>query len=105
MLDLIRSTLQQPKCDGSSRRDFLKIGALGVCGLTLVDLLRARAAVAESGQPKRDTSVILLFLDGGASHIDTFDPKMEAPKEYRSLFGSVKTTIPGVEFSGLLPKM
>jgi hypothetical protein len=105
MLDLLRTHPLRAKCDGSSRRDFLKVGTLGLFGLSLPDLLRARAATAESGQPKRDTSVILLFLDGGASHIDTFDPKMDAPKEYRSLFGSVKTTIPGVEFSGLLPKM
>jgi uncharacterized protein (DUF1501 family) len=103
MLDLIRPDSPPLKCDGSSRRDFLKVGALGLFGLTLPDLLRARAA--ETGRARKETSVILLFLDGGASHIDTFDPKMEAPAEYRCLFGAIPTTLPGVKFSSLLPKM
>jgi uncharacterized protein (DUF1501 family) len=104
MLDLITPDPVRPKCDGSSRRDFLKIGTLGLCGLTLADLLRARAAEGKA-TTKRVPSVVLLFLDGGASHIETFDPKMTAPQEYRSLFGAVKTSLPGVEFGGLLPKM
>jgi uncharacterized protein (DUF1501 family) len=103
MLDLLTRPLGH-KCDGTSRRDFLKVGSLALAGgLTLADLLRARAA--GGAQPKRQTSVILLFLDGGASHFETFDPKMEAPAEYRCLFGSTKTTLPGVEFCSLLPKM
>jgi uncharacterized protein (DUF1501 family) len=104
MLDLITPGPVRPKCDGSSRRDFLKIGTLGLCGLTLADLLRARAADAKTAT-KRVPSIVLLFLDGGASHIETFDPKMTAPAEYRSLFGAVKTSLPGVDFGGLLPKM
>src|SRR6266542_4256228 len=105
MLNLVSSRSPRRKCDGSSRREFLQAGALTLAGLTLPDLLRARAAAAETGRPAKDTAVVLLFLDGGASHIETFDPKMDAPKEYRSIFGSVPTKIPGVEFGGLLPKM
>jgi hypothetical protein len=67
------------KCDGSSRREFLQVGTLGLFGLTLPDLLRARAAAIRSGKAIKDTSVILLFSDGGASQFETFDPKMEVP--------------------------
>lgn len=91
-------------CDGVSRRDFMKIGALGLTGLGLPDLLRpaARAAGAAS---RPDTSVVLLWLDGGPTHIETFDPKMDAPEEFRSLVGAVQTKVPGLAFGGLFPKL
>ena len=104
MLDLTRSRQPRPKCDGASRREFLQVGSLGMLGLTLPDLLRARALAGESA-PKRKRSVILLFLDGGASQLETFDPKIDAPVEYRSLFGITKTSLAGVEFGGQFPKM
>jgi hypothetical protein len=69
----------------------------------LADLLRARAAGSETA--KKIPSVVLLFLDGGASHIETFDPKMNAPQEYRCLFGARQTTLTGVPFCSLLPRM
>jgi uncharacterized protein (DUF1501 family) len=106
MLDLIASRPLARNCDGSSRRDFLKIGTLGLAtGSTLPHLLRARAAARESGPPQKKTSVILLFLAGGASQFETFDPKPEAPKEYRCVFDSTATTLPGVQFCSLLPRM
>ena len=71
-------------CDGSTRRDFLRVGALGVGGLLLPDLLRVRAATKAAGQPTRNTSVIWLWLGGGPTQVETFDPKMSAPAEYRS---------------------
>jgi uncharacterized protein (DUF1501 family) len=104
MLDLVRPQPNRPKCDGTSRREFLQIGALGMLGMTLPDLLRLRASASDA-TPKRKRSVILLFLDGGASQLETFDPKMDAPVEYRSLFGVTKTALPGVEFGSQLPKM
>ena len=76
-------------CDGATRRDFLKAGVLGLGGLTLPDLLRARAAAAKDGQPTKNTSVIWLWLGGGPTHIETFDPKMSAPAEFRSVVGAV----------------
>jgi uncharacterized protein (DUF1501 family) len=103
MLDLLRSRRTRPKCDGTSRREFLQIGMLCMLGLTLPELLRARALASDSAGRKR--SIILLFLDGGASQLETFDPKMDVPVEYRSLFGTTKTALPGVEFGGQLPKM
>jgi hypothetical protein len=106
MLDLIRNRPLERNCDGSTRRDFLKIGTLGLgTGLTLPHLLRARGVAAEAGAPRKNTSVILLFLFGGASQKETFDPKPEAPKEHRCLFDSTATTLPGIRFCSLLPRM
>ena len=78
-------------CDGASRRDFLKVGALGMGGLMLPDLLRYRAMATEAGQPTRNTSVVWLWLGGGPTHVETFDPKMTAPAEFRSVVGAVRT--------------
>jgi hypothetical protein len=92
-------------CDGASRRDFLKVGTLGLAGLTLGDLLRNRAGAAARGKATKNTSVIWLWLGGGPTHVETFDPKMTAPKEYRSVVGAVKTKVVGMEFGGVFPKM
>lgn len=92
-------------CDGLRRRDFLTVGSLGTVGLTLPDLLRTRAAAADAGNSTSDTSVVWLWLGGGATHVETFDPKMTAPVEYRSVVGEVPTSLPGVTIGGLFPKM
>jgi hypothetical protein len=89
-------------CDGSSRRDFLKVGALGLSSFLLPDLLRARAA---AGPSARSTSVVWLWLGGGPTHVETFDPKMSAPDEFRSIVGAVKTNVSGVEIGGVFPKV
>lgn len=90
-------------CEGSSRREFLKVGTLGAGSLTLPGLLRARAAAAASGKPVKDTSVVWLWLSGGPTHVETFDPKMTAPSEYRSTTGEETTAIPGVTVGGTFP--
>ncbi len=92
-------------CGGSSRRDFLKVGVLGGTSLLLPDLLRARARAASEGRTVKDTSVVWLWLGGGPTHVETFDPKMTAPAEYRSATGEVPTAIPGVTFGGTFPQM
>jgi hypothetical protein len=92
-------------CDGTTRRDFLKVGALGLTGFMLPELLRARAAAAVAGTASKNTSVVWLWLGGGPTHIETFDPKMAAPAEYRSVVGAVKTKLPGVEIGGVFPKI
>jgi hypothetical protein len=92
-------------CDGTTRRDFLKIGALGATGLMLPDLLRVRAQAAASGRPTRNTSVVWLWLGGGPTHVETFDPKMTAPVEFRSVVGAVSTNVPGIELGGVFPRM
>jgi Protein of unknown function (DUF1501) len=105
MLDLVSNRPLGRNFESVTRRDFLKIGTLGLGGLTLSDLFRARAAAAETGAPTRKTSVILLFLFGGASQKETFDPKPEAAAEHRCLFDSTATTLPGIRFCSLLPRM
>src|SRR5438046_1351487 len=90
-------------CDGISRRGFLKVGFLGLAGLTLADHLRLKAQAQEAGQPSRDTAVILLWLGGGPSHIDMYDLKPDAPAEFRGEFRPVATNVPGVRISEHLP--
>lgn len=90
-------------CEGMSRRELLRIGALGLGGLALPDLLHAKAA-SPSGFV-RDKAVVLLFLGGGPSHIETFNPNMMAPLPYRSVTGAVSTNVPGVSFGGTLSRL
>ncbi len=92
-------------CDGASRRDFLRVGSLGLAGLTLPNLLRAKAQAASTGGEVRNKSVIWVWLAGGPTHVETFDPKMTAPSEYRSITGEVKTPIPGVTLGGTFPQL
>jgi hypothetical protein len=96
---------RQRSCDGASRRDFLKVGGLGLTGFLLPDLLRARSAAAATGKATTNKSVIWLWLGGGPTHIETFDPKMSAPAEYRSTVGAIPTNVPGIEIGGVFPKM
>src|ERR1700694_3883502 len=99
------SNRQRKACDGTSRRDFLKVGTLGMGGLALADLCRARAAASAAGQPTRNTSVVWLWLGGGPTHVETFDPKMSAAAEFRSMVGDVQTRVPSVRLGGLFPLM
>jgi hypothetical protein len=99
------SNRRHAACDGSTRRDFLKVGALGMGGLALSDLLRARAQASEQGRPTRNTSVVWLWLGGGPTHVETFDPKMDAPAEFRSVVGDVATNVPGVRIGSVFPRL
>lgn len=88
-----------------SRRSLLKASLAGLAGLTLPGLLRARAAAAWSGRPMGNRkSVILLWMTGGPSHIDTWDVKPEAPREIRGPFADIPTKLPGVHLCEFLPK-
>lgn len=84
------------------RRSFLKAGLLGASGLSLAQLLRAEALAAPSNTVRKN-SVIILWMRGGPSHIDMWDPKPAAPAEYRGEFGSIPTPVPGVQLGDLLP--
>jgi hypothetical protein len=86
-----------------TRRAALKAGFLGATGLVLPDYLRAKAAQPTTGSGEK--SVILIWLDGGPSQLETFDPKPEAPAEFRGPFGVWKTAIPGVNVSALMPEV
>lgn len=90
-------------CRGVHRRAFLQVGASSVLGLTWADLLHARAARVGESAPAR--SVILVWLWGGPSQLDTFDPKPHAPLEYRGPFGTIPTRLPGVRFCELFPQL
>src|SRR5437764_122416 len=85
-----------------SRRNFLKAGWAGLAGLTLPDLLRHRAAAAPARRPNK--SVILLWMAGGPSQIDTWDPKPDRPIENRGPFGVTRTKLSGVFVCEHLPK-
>ena len=108
--DSLMFTLLDPRrdqnCQGFSRREFLKIGSLALLGgMTLPHVAQAQAAAAAAGRTVKDKSVVLLFLSGGPSHIEFFDPKMAAPAEIRSITGEVQTRMPGITFAGSFPKM
>jgi len=97
-------------CDGFSRREFLRVGGAGLLGLTLGDIFRLQAAsekVLSSGAPRNGwgqaKSVILLFLQGGPSHIDIWDPKPDAPSNIRGEFKPIRTNVPGIWLSEVMP--
>lgn len=99
------SSRRSRDCEGNTRRDFMKIGALGLGALGLGDLMRARAQAAALGEDVKDTSVIWVWLSGGPTHVETFDPKMTAPSEYRSVTGEISTPVPGMTVGGTFPKI
>jgi hypothetical protein len=93
-------------CEGISRRDCLKLGLGGLLGGGLVSALRLRAeAAVAGGQSATARSCILIWMDGGPSHFETFDPKPEAPAEIRGEFDAIPTKVAGVRFSEHLPKL
>lgn len=90
-------------CDGLNRRQFLKVGALGLGSLTLPDWLRLRAQGAVSSRSAHK-SVIMVYLFGGPSHLDMYDLKPEAPADYRGEFQPIATNVPGVAICELMPR-
>src|SRR5205807_3321611 len=95
------------RCDGVTRRDFVRLGGISALGLGLVELLKLRAVAAERSTkflaPKAK-KCILIWLDGGPSHLETFDLKPEAPAEVRGPFKPIATAVPGTQICELLPK-
>jgi hypothetical protein len=88
-----------------SRRSFVKAGVLGAAGLSLGDLLRHEAHGNTGANVRtRRPSAIILWMRGGPSHIDMWDPKPEAPVEYRGEFGVIRSRVPGILLSDMLPR-
>ena len=108
--EIVDSTVSMPnlstnvaRCAGTlNRRAFVRLGLGGLWSLGIADLLRLRASAASPSSPK---SVIALWLWGGPSHMETFDPKPDAPSEYRGEFRAIPTNVPGLRISEQLPRL
>jgi uncharacterized protein (DUF1501 family) len=93
--------MRNQQCTGPiRRRDFLSVGALGLGGLALPDILQARDA---AGTQTKDTSIIFIWQSGGASQLETYDLKPDAPSDYRSVFNPISTAVPGMDICELFP--
>ncbi len=88
-----------------NRRDFLSVGSLALGGLSLPQFLRAEEALKSVGGLAKDKAVIFLFMHGGPSQFETFDPKMDAPTGVRSATGEIPTKIPGITFGPTFEKL
>ncbi|MBI2949047.1 MAG: DUF1501 domain-containing protein, partial [Verrucomicrobia bacterium] len=97
----IQSGALTANCQGLSRRSAIKVGFLGLLGLTSADLLRLQASGTAARNKK---SVILIWLDGGPSHLETYDPKPEAPMEFRGPWRAIETNVSGIRISEMLPE-
>jgi len=103
MLD-VQGRQVAPTREGIRRRDFLKVGALGAMGLTLADWLRMKAQGAV--QEGKARSVIQLWMGGGPTHLDTFDPKPKAGEDYCGPYKNpVQTNVPGIQLCETLPML
>ncbi|HVJ80456.1 MAG TPA: DUF1501 domain-containing protein, partial [Planctomycetia bacterium] len=91
-------------CDGMRRRDFVKVGALSIGGLGLDGYFRM-AAAGDVDPKAKGKSAIFVYLGGGPTHVDTFDPKPDAPAEIRGEFKPIPTKTPGMQICELLPKL
>jgi hypothetical protein len=99
----VRTAAGQDRCAGPlRRRDFLRLGLAGFSALTLPELFRLRASAGTPTAVRR-SSIIVVWLHGGASHLETYDPKPQSPSEYRGPYEPIATRVPGLQFSELLP--
>ena len=104
MLDIVsRQQAAARRCDGVSRRDFLRVGALGGLGLTLPHLLQSEARPRRGKPPGEVEVAAFVFLGGGLSHHDSFDLKPEAPAEIRGKYKPILSSVPGLQVGELLP--
>ena len=93
-----------PYCDGMNRRSFLQLGISGMGAVGLPQILRAKEGSVKAGKGDKKTSVILLWLDGGPSHLDLYDLKPDAPEECRGIWNPIRTNVEGIEISELFPQ-
>jgi len=88
-----------------NRRDFLRIGGLGLCGVTMLDVLRAQAAPAQPARKAKAKHMICVWLGGGPPHTDMFDMKPDSGADYRGEFKPIKTNVPGLDICELMPSL
>ncbi len=94
------------RCDGFFRRDFVRVGGLSALGIGLGDwFAMQRASAASQTSPAKAKSCILIWLDGGPSHLESFDPKPQSPEEVRGPLGTIATKLPGVRLSECMPQL
>ena len=91
--------------DGHTRRDLLRVGGLTALGIGLGDFFGIQSAIASDDVKPKSKSCILIWLDGGPSHLETFDPKPEATDTIRGEYGTTQTKLPGINFCEYLPKL
>src|SRR5688572_2900728 len=92
-------------CESTLRRDFIQLALRGVAGFGLCDLIRLKARASEQAAAAKNINCIMIWLDGGPSHFETFDAKPDAPAEIRGVFKTVPTSVPGVHFSEPVTKL
>jgi hypothetical protein len=109
---VIPGSVGRDTCDGITRRNLLRVGGSAIAGLSLANLLQADKASAEEGEARyggpgfgKAKSVILLYLQGGPSHLDLWDPKENVPDNVKSVFSNISTKLPGVSFTENMPKL
>src|SRR5437763_37591 len=107
---VIPGAASRDTCDGITRRDLLRVGGSAVFGITLGNLFGLQAATAAEGKAGgpgfgKAKSVILLYLQGGPSHLDLWDPKDNVPDNVRSVFKAIPTKTPGTQVTEILPKL
>ena len=103
MLDINLNTAQKKFCNGWNRRDFLRVGAIAPLGFSLANLLAAQSASAAPEVKKRAKSIVLVYLGGGLSHHDSFDPKPNASAEIKGKYSTIQTKLPGISYGELVP--
>ena len=103
MLHLPLGMNSSRNCEGVTRRDLLRVGALSFFGMALPELLQLRAVSAATAPAARAEAVILLWCAGAPSHLDSFDPKPDAPAEVRGEFAAIETNVPGIRLCEHLP--
>src|SRR6266566_4748037 len=100
-------------CDGITRRDLLRVGGSALLGISLANLFQLQEASAKSSEGSayggpgfgKAKSVILVYLQGGPSHLDLWDPKDNVPSNVKSVFKAIDTKLPGIKFTEVLPKL
>src|SRR5258707_12908142 len=92
-------------CESVTRRDCLRLGLGAIFGGGLIEALRLRGLAASADPRARGTSCILIWMDGGPSHYETFDPKPDAPAEIRGKFAPIATRVPGASFSAPITRL
>lgn len=99
----LEGSSRRETCDRVSRRRFIQVGALGIGGLSLSNVLKAEEQNVGSARKNSNRSIILIWQHGGPSQLDTFDMKPDAPAEYRGPYQSIETTVPGIRISERMP--